>query len=209
MQTLKNNENIDASLQDEAGSSANMSGTDGQIGARLTQRRSRGVRGHVYFIRVGDFIKIGWSTRPMDRLRQLQTSHPDELEIMGTIKGERSLEGKIHKRFSKSRVRGEWFEEDGPLLDYIDKYTVERKQFYQPKLSPEARTMIVKLTRLRRTHDAESPLGHTYSNLMEQITEMADYVRPAWAVDDRQSLPGLIQWQMKRLAELTAVSHQR
>lgn len=196
-------------LADSSTEVQNIAGTRCENDTRLTQRRSRGVRGHVYFIRVGDFIKIGWSTRPMDRLRQLQTSHPDELEIMGTIKGERSLEGKIHKRFSKNRVRGEWFEEDGPLLDYIDKYTVERKPFYEPKLSPEARTMIVKLTRLRRTHDAESPLGHAYSNLMEQITEMADYVRPAWAVDDRQTLPGLIQWQMKRLAELTAVSHQR
>lgn len=143
----------------------------------------------------------------MDRLRQLQTSHADELEIMGTIRGDRSLEGKIHKRFSKTRVRGEWFEEDGPLLDYIDKYTIERKPFYQPKLSPEARTMIVKLTRLRSAHDAESLLGHTCSNLMEQIMEMADYVRPEWAADDRQTLPGQIKWQMTRLAELTAASH--
>jgi T5orf172 domain len=194
-------------LQDRVSSDVNDTGTSETIDTPVTQRRSRGVRGHVYFIRVGDYIKIGWSTRPMNRLRQFQTSHPDELDIMGTIKGQRSLEGKIHKRFSKTRVRGEWFEVDGPLLDYIDKYTIERKPFYEPKLSPEARTMIVKLTRLRNAHDAESPMGHTCSNLMEQITEMADYVRPAWAVDDRQTLPGLIKWQMDRLAALKAESN--
>jgi len=199
-------------LEDDASSvlaseGVNEAGTGSKSDAPLTQRRSRPVRGHVYFIRVGDFIKIGWSTRPMDRLRQLQTSHPDELEIMGTIKGERSLEGKIHKRFSKNRVRGEWFEEDGPLLDYIDKHTVERKPFYEPKLSPEARTMVVKLMRLRREHDPESAMGHTLSNLLEQIPAMAEYVRPEWAVHETQTLPWLMQLQMKRLAALKHLTH--
>jgi hypothetical protein len=49
-------------------------------------------QGRIYFIRAGDKIKIGFSTRPLDRLRNLQTAHPGCLEIIGTMRGAISLE---------------------------------------------------------------------------------------------------------------------
>jgi hypothetical protein len=33
-------------------------------------------QGRIYFISAGDKIKIGFSTRPLDRLKALQTAHP-------------------------------------------------------------------------------------------------------------------------------------
>jgi hypothetical protein len=41
--------------------------------------------------------------------------------------------------------------------------------------------------------------GHTCSNLIQQLEAMRTYVRPEWATDIRQTLPWMIQQQMKRL----------
>lgn len=97
---------------------ANDSATSSSTDTELAQSRSRPVRGFVYFIGCGEFIKIGFSSRPLDRLRELQTSHPDELEILGTIKGTRKLEFRLHKRFADLRERGEWFQTSDALWDY-------------------------------------------------------------------------------------------
>lgn len=181
----------------------NDEGTDTNSDAELTQPRSRPVRGYVYFIGCGDYIKIGFSTRPLDRLRSLQTSHPDTLEILGTIRGTRRLESRLHKRFADLRERGEWFQTSEDLWDYIDRNTIERKAA-RPELSPATRAMVGNLTRLRSGHDAESPIGHAYSNLIEQVTAMDSYVRPAWAVHECQTLPWMIKRQIADLARLRA-----
>lgn len=47
---------------------------------------------------------------------------------------------------------------------------------------------------------ADSPEGHTCSNLIEQLENLQTYVRPEWAKDERQTLPWMIRQQMKRLA---------
>lgn len=47
---------------------------------------------------------------------------------------------------------------------------------------------------------ARSPEGYTCSNLIDQLERMRTYVRPAWAKDERQTLPWMIRQQMKRLA---------
>lgn len=57
-----------------------------------------------------------------------------------------------------------------------------------------------KLIARREAAGAESADGHTCSNLVEQLENMRGYVRPDWATDVRQTLPWLIQQQMKRLA---------
>ena len=182
---------------------ANGSGTGLESGTLLTQARSRPVRGFVYFISCGDHIKIGFSTRPLDRLRALQTSHPDALEIVGTMRGTRALETKLHKRFADTRERGEWFQTSGALWDYIDRNAIERKG-EMPNLSPKTRAAIGQLTRARLAHDPESAIAHGYSNLIELVTVMDSYVRPAWATHESQTVPGMINWQMKRIAALTA-----
>lgn len=45
----------------------------------------------------------------------------------------------------------------------------------------------------------DTPDGHTYSNLIQQLETMRTYVRPEWATDIRQTLPWMIQQQMKRI----------
>lgn len=67
----------------------------------------------VYFIgtelRVGGKIKVGVSRHPERRLRQLQTAHPEPLQIFATVPGDKNDEQKYHRRWSRRRLNGEWF----------------------------------------------------------------------------------------------------
>ncbi len=45
---------------------------------------------------------------------------------------------------------------------------------------------------------ADTPDGHTCSNVVEIIQALPGYVRPAWATDERQTLPWMLKQQMKR-----------
>ena len=78
----------------------------------------------VYFVRsdspTGE-IKIGQSTFPQDRVRNLQTAHPFLLEIVGLVpEGGEELERELHERFDHLRLRGEWFRPGADLWAYIE-----------------------------------------------------------------------------------------
>lgn len=75
--------------------------------------------GRVYFITDGELIKIGYSGAPEVRLSDLQTHSGRELEILKTIPGTYEDERRLHTQFSHLRVRGEWFQSDPELLDFI------------------------------------------------------------------------------------------
>lgn len=63
----------------------------------------------VYFVRCGEFVKIGTSENVEKRLAGLQTSSPYELDLEGTIPGERRLEQRIHFENRSKNSQGEWF----------------------------------------------------------------------------------------------------
>lgn len=63
----------------------------------------------VYFLRIGDRIKIGTSSRPLPRVRALMTGcagDPDQIVI---VRGSRADERRLHERLRVDHVRGEWF----------------------------------------------------------------------------------------------------
>ena len=60
------------------------------------------------------------------------------------------------------------------------------------------------LMKLRNAHGATSAVGQTCSNLIEQLCNLPTYEQPDWVSDERQTSPWLIQYQMNRLAALTA-----
>ena len=66
----------------------------------------------VYAIRSGDFVKFGISKNPKDRLDYLQTGNPIRLQLVGSVRGGRRLEKKIHKYLASHRASGEWFKID-------------------------------------------------------------------------------------------------
>jgi hypothetical protein len=73
----------------------------------------------IYFIRAGDFIKIGQSKDWKARLGQMQTGSPHALIPLLVLVGEPSLEKRLHSRFSADHFRGEWFYLKQAISDYI------------------------------------------------------------------------------------------
>jgi hypothetical protein len=73
-----------------------------------------------YFIQgeVTRLIKIGRSVDPYARLRDLQKSSPDALRMLAII--DQDYEAILHNRFSKYRVRDEWFSPARELVDFIE-----------------------------------------------------------------------------------------
>lgn len=69
----------------------------------------------VYFMRVGNRVKIGYTTNL--RLRRA-TLMPEEL--MATESGGPAREAELHTQFAAYRTSGEWFRLEGELADYID-----------------------------------------------------------------------------------------
>lgn len=80
--------------------------------------------GFVYFVkpkfRDGP-IKIGSTVELGHRIEGLQTSHFEELEIIGAIESAdyKAIERELHRRFSPWRVRGEWFASTDELMEHI------------------------------------------------------------------------------------------
>ena len=70
----------------------------------------------------------------------------------------------------------------------------------QPRSGFDLETTRRALIARRVAVGADTPDGHICFNLVEQLQAMRTYTRPAWAVDVRQTLPWMIQQQMKRLA---------
>lgn len=68
----------------------------------------------VYFMRLGNRVKIGYTSKLKDRLSAIR---PEEL--MATERGGRRRERELHQRFDSYRVSGEWFSLEGEVADYI------------------------------------------------------------------------------------------
>lgn len=74
---------------------------------------------HLYFIKGGDFIKIGRTRDPKTRLGSLQVASTERLEYIKIFKYRGCYEFKIHDIFDYLRVRGEWFEDHSDIRDFI------------------------------------------------------------------------------------------
>lgn len=79
--------------------------------AMAEEERREAVPQFVYFIgSQSGPIKIGIATRPKNRLKELQTSHHERLEILAVCDGDMELERAYHARYAARRLTGEWFE---------------------------------------------------------------------------------------------------
>lgn len=86
----------------------------------------------VYFITDSNHIKIGYTKNDVrKRLKQLQTSNPNKLFLLGYIEGDKEIEKKLHKKFYSSIIRqnGEWFSPTQDLLDYINENNLNENVF--------------------------------------------------------------------------------
>jgi len=70
----------------------------------------------VYYMRIGDRVKIGMSTNLRKRLESI---NPEEL--LAIEKGGRPIEAARHKQFAGLRTHGEWFRLEGALIEHIER----------------------------------------------------------------------------------------
>lgn len=65
----------------------------------------------IYFIQdtVTRAIKIGYSTNPQKRLKDLQNSNQNKLVLLYAMHGELEHEAELLQRFDKFKMQGEWF----------------------------------------------------------------------------------------------------
>lgn len=99
----------------------------------------------MYFVQADDGpIKIGYCQsigRLRPRVNSMQTGNHHELYVLGVIHGAGRLhEEEFHKRFSRDRVRGEWFRPTGPLLRLIYEEAEKVPGFPQRERSRRERT---------------------------------------------------------------------
>lgn len=72
--------------------------------------------GFVYYLQVGELIKIGYAS---DLIRRLQ-SYPPGTELLAVERGMIELEKRRHLKFAELRTAGrEWYEPDVRLMDHI------------------------------------------------------------------------------------------
>lgn len=71
----------------------------------------------VYFVRIGDLVKIGKSLDLRNRI--VSFSYP-YLELLATEPGYTEREHQLHDQFADLRVSGEWFRYEAPLRDYVE-----------------------------------------------------------------------------------------
>lgn len=76
--------------------------------------------GWVYFMQMGHFIKIGWSTWPPARRDDLQGSSPHKISLLCAFPSTMDTEPKVHSMFSHVKHRGEWFRKSPGLVAYIE-----------------------------------------------------------------------------------------
>jgi hypothetical protein len=74
---------------------------------------------YVYFAvnKEKKMVKIGISTWPRQRVRTLKP----QAKLVGCLKGNRSLERQMHRRFRESRITGEWFKLSEAIKRFIPK----------------------------------------------------------------------------------------
>lgn len=84
--------------------------------------RVRAKEPQVYFIRAGEFVKIGTGYDPLKRLADLQCANPLELELVHHVPGTFADERRLHKRFAAYRTRpgGEWFHYSDEIRAFIE-----------------------------------------------------------------------------------------
>ena len=74
----------------------------------------------VYMVVFGNHVKIGRTTNFIRRLKTLKVSNPFPLRCYRAyIDLDCTLEKELHEKFSAARVRGEWFELNLEIAQYI------------------------------------------------------------------------------------------
>lgn len=117
-------------------------------------RATTTIDGTVYYLRIGGYIKIGWTS---DMTRRMKAYPPDTV-LLATRSGTRSDEATEHKRFAHLRTHGrEWYPLAPQLTQHIDTIVKTHGE-------PESVTFMAKPVEIPRPHSGQGgprPKGWT------------------------------------------------
>ena len=86
--------------------------------------------GFLYFIKAGNFVKVGRSTNPNKRMASHQVSNPHECILLCSIKGDMfDLEKEAQFELRKYHQRGEWYKLTPRVKEYIKLVKKHKKLF--------------------------------------------------------------------------------
>jgi Meiotically Up-regulated Gene 113 (MUG113) protein len=74
---------------------------------------------YVYFVRIGKFIKIGFTTNLRGRLKSFRGASAEPIEVLLIIAGGRELEQRLHALFCEDRISNEFFRHEFLLNEFI------------------------------------------------------------------------------------------
>jgi hypothetical protein len=63
----------------------------------------------IYFVVIGEAVKIGRAADVNQRMRDLQVSHHLPISPSAVAHGTHATEKRLHRHFAADRIRGEWF----------------------------------------------------------------------------------------------------
>ncbi len=82
-------------------------------------------RTFVYFVRSGEFIKIGQSKTWKARVMNMQVGSPHTIIVLLVLMADTGLEARLHTQFRNDHFRGEWFHSGPAILAYIKEHLSE------------------------------------------------------------------------------------
>jgi predicted transcriptional regulator len=167
-------------------------GSGGAAGAEGTLDEGLGsdeVYRFIYFIRSGKYVKIGIAAHsPDSRLTDLQGGNPELLTLDGFLRlglcsfaAARLVEADLHDRFSKQRVRGEWFRVSSRLSALINSSVSGRVRYCtrcqaRPAISGHSRCAVCGC-RKSPLHERQELAHLLYERGDMTVGEIADYLR--------------------------------
>lgn len=84
----------------------------------------------IYLIQSGNFLKIGYTSDIVKRMKQYNTCNPDYI-LLGITEGNREDEKRLHNKFSKLKHKNEWFYYNDSILKEFKSYgTVSDDEFF-------------------------------------------------------------------------------
>lgn len=87
-------------------------------------REPRNARSFIYFLQIGDCIKIGVSRSPFARVRDLAGAAQGPMLKALIVPGMRRDERRLHDRFASYRINGEWFRAAAPIMALIARFAM-------------------------------------------------------------------------------------
>lgn len=90
----------------------------------------------IYFIKAGDYLKIGYTKNEKTfkvRISTYKTSNPFEIEIINLIEGEVAEERNILNYFIEYHCKGEWFYFEEKIIDFAkNPYKLPESKLLKP-----------------------------------------------------------------------------